>query len=148
VIDRFYNLIAIQCSTASNKISLEKQMIKKFSSCYGSFATVLAIPLVPTGASWTNSTVLPFVVTLLPHICHTLLPSLPPLSVHLNNIQQTVQIKIPLIMPHPPVTSLYIQIFILALLFWNAPSLCPSLHLAPKVSHWFELRSKTKVCIF
>ena len=79
MIDRFYNLIAIQCSsTASSKISLEKQMIKKFSSCYGSFATVLAIPLVPTGASLTHSMVLPFVVTLLPHICHILCPSHPP----------------------------------------------------------------------
>ena len=92
-------------------------MIKKFSSRYGSCATALAIPLVPTGASWTHSTlctlfvinliwtfilVIPLVVTLLPHICHILHPSRPPPSVHLNNIQQTVHIKIPLNMPLPP----------------------------------------------
>jgi len=105
VTDSFYNLTAIRfSSTASSKISLEKQMIKKFSSCYGSFTTVLAIPLVPTGASWTHSTlctllvirliwtfilVLPFVVTLLPHSCHILclsrLPSICPFEQHSAN---------------------------------------------------------------
>ena len=61
-----------------------------------------------------------------PHIRHILRPSHPLHLFFWTTFSKLYKSRYPSLCPflHPPISSLYIQIFILALVFWNAPILC------------------------